>query len=119
MSQVRPFFISLLVLLAFCFACKRSQSNNAVPDNVLNEAKFRDVLTDVLIADAYIQELPIAQDSQKMVLNKSYAQIFDRHNVTRDAYFSTLTYYNMHPDQFNALLEPLKDSLSTLEAESH
>jgi hypothetical protein len=119
MNQVRPVFLSLLLLMAFCVACQRSQSNNDVPDNVLNEGKFRQVLIDVLIADAYIQELPMVQDSQKMLLNKTYAQIFDRHNVTKDEYLKTLSYYNTHPEDFNALLEPVKDSLSTLEAGSH
>lgn len=74
-------------------------------------------MVDIFLADAYVQEMPIPTDSQKMVLNKTYSAIFERHGVSREAYFKTVNYYNTRPEEFVRVLEPVKDTLSVLEAQ--
>jgi hypothetical protein len=117
MYSFRPLLFAILGFAAFCMACQPAQISDTPPDNLIRKDKFQAVLVDVFLADAHVQEMPLSQDSQKMELNKAYAQIFDHHKVTKKTYMETLAWYNMHPGEFFQVMEPVKDTLSALEAQ--
>ncbi len=80
------------------------------------EKKMRQVFTDALIAEGYVMEHTVQQDSQKSLATKYYNEIFERYHITKEAYYKSYDFYSEHPAIFEKMMGPILDSLSAMEA---
>ena len=80
------------------------------------EKKMRQVFTDALIAEGYVMEHTVQQDSQKTLATKYYNQIFARYHITKEEYYRSYDFYSEHPAIFEKLMGPILDSLTAMEA---
>jgi hypothetical protein len=104
------------ILAASIFGCGHSKFGTIIPPK-----KFVNVLTDIHLADgiavnnmAQVLDAPI--DSASL-----YQSVFDKYDVTRAMFDSTLVYYSQHPDDFqkiynkvNARLKRMEDQLDAV-----
>jgi len=104
-------FAGIALLMPACISSK-----DKIPSDIMPEKKMRQVFTDALIAEAYVMENTVQQDSQKRLANIYYNKIFDRYHITKDAYYRSYDYYSAHPEIFEKLMGPIIDSLTAMEA---
>lgn len=103
--------------MLFQTACNDTGTN--IPNDVLPEAKMREVLVDVLIAEANITDKGLTNVEMQPEIQKMYLQIFDKHQITKEQFFQSMEFYTSHPDILNRNFQPIIDSLSSLEARAN
>jgi len=99
-----PLFIILIILN---FACIR---NNKVPKDIIPQNKMRNIMWDLMRADAYVTDF-VMKDStrdKKAESAKLYEKIFDIHATTRETFKKSLTFYQSRPDLFKVISDSLR-----------
>jgi len=99
-----PLFIILIILN---FACIR---NNKVPKDIIPQNKMRNIMWDLMRADAYVTDF-VMKDStrdKKAESAKLYEKIFDIHATTRETFKKSLTFYQNRPDLFKVISDSLR-----------
>ncbi len=92
---------SVLFLVLFLTGCNG-------PD-ILGKKKMQDVLWDIVQAEAYTKKF-IQKDSTKnsAVENaKLQQQIFRKHNITKEDFYSSYEYYEQHPSEMQSILDSI------------
>lgn len=74
------------------------------------------LLSDVLIAEAHINLNHLPHDTAREKAAGYYRSIFQNHDVTAHQFYESLKYYTSVPGLLDEKLQPLIDSMSTLEA---
>jgi hypothetical protein len=100
----------LLIFFLFLFGCR---SDEKVPKGILNQDEMRNVMWDLMRADAYVSDI-IMRDSTRKQKDESvilYEKIFAIHSITQEKFKKSLAFYEAHPD----LMKPISDSLRTNE----
>lgn len=100
----------LLTFFLFLLGCKNAEK---VPNGILNQNEMRNVMWDLMRADAYVSDF-IKRDSTRNQKNESailYEKIFAIHSITQEKFKKSLSFYEAHPD----LMKPISDSLRTNE----
>jgi hypothetical protein len=99
-------------------ACGDNGSAN-IPNDVLPEEKMREVLVDVMIAEANITDKGLTNAEMQPEIQKMYLQVFDKHQVSKEEFFHSMEFYTSHPDILSRNFQPIIDSLSSLEARAN
>ena len=97
-------YLIIICTLFFLIACS---GNDKIPGDVLNPKKMTEVLTDVLTADAVVNEEK-NHDSTVNVNSLSpayYQQVFTLHKISREDFFRSYDYYLNHPGLLGAVLD--------------
>jgi len=99
-------FILIILISVSFFACKES-----IPSEIIKPKKMQEVLWDVLKAEALVQQMVKADSgkSQNIESNKLTAQVFMIHNITKEDFEKSYSYYIDHPD----IMRGIFDTLST------
>ncbi len=108
--------IALIVLgLAFIlFSCEEEEN---VPDYLLEEAKFIEVLTDLQKAESIVR-LGYNRYSDSIYLNDSvYSALFRSQKISRADFDSSMNYYLDRPEQLENIYKQVIESLSKESAE--
>ena len=86
--------------------------NIEIPKDILSQSKMQGVMWDLIRADEFVSTYIWKNDS---LINREeesvnlYKQIFQIHNITKDQFRNSLSFYRQHPK----LLKIIVDSLNT------
>ncbi len=100
------FFSALLFI-----SCSKKEEK--IPDNILSKNKMIQVLVDVHIAEATIQNKYLAlNDSTKNIAAGYYINAFDKNKITEQQFRESFLYYSHHLDLLNKIYEEVINELS-------
>lgn len=97
-------FFSLMIIGA-CAGKKKK------PSGVLSQDKMRAVVWDMMRADQYLMNYVFIKDTSDNKKEKSiqlYTQILSLHDISKDQFQKSLTYYRSQPE----LIQSIMDSIS-------
>lgn len=101
-------YIALIIIgLAAC---------NRRPDNVLSSSKMEKVLYDYHLAQAMISN--IHGDSVSLKGQHYIDAVFDKHNITKEDFDSSIIYYNRHADKLKKIYDHLDDKFAKANEET-
>jgi Domain of unknown function (DUF4296) len=105
-----------LLILYISILAAGCKSRTGIPGNILSPAKMQEVIWDMTRADLFLAD-NLKKDStldKKMESIKLYQQIFRIHQVSKEEFQQSLSFYKTHPVYF----KPVLDSLSTFSPRS-
>ena len=103
----RLVFILLIVLAYSC-----EEPVDPAPSNLIEEEVFIETLKDIHILDAAFRQKVIKEDYPNQKLPAYYDQVFLKHNVTREAFDSSFTYYSHHPEKMAAINKEIENRIT-------
>lgn len=77
--------------------------------DILGKKKMQDVLWDIVQAEVYTKKI-IQKDSTKNSAEenvKLQQQIFSKHNITKEDFYSSYQYYQQHPSEMQSILDSI------------
>lgn len=98
-----------LVLLAFSVLIFSCSAKDDVPKGILKRDKMQEVLWDIIRADVYTTAF-IKHDSAgtEVIENlKLQAKIFKLHQVTKEDFYKSYTYYSNNKDKISLVLDSM------------
>ncbi len=104
------FFISLF---SFC-SKKNNDEKKTVPQNsdIISTKEMVKVLEDVYLAEGAINRKEIITNNPKCFASLYYDYVFEKHNLTRDQFMISYTYYSSNADEMVKILEFIINDLS-------
>ena len=104
--RTKYWFLSFVIL----WSCG---NNTELPQNVLSKEEMVDILLEVYVAQAKIgQERSIKKDSAEILYSYYQNYILQNKNTDTTTFYSSLTYYFEHPEDFDKINEIVLDSLN-------
>ncbi len=105
MKQV-VLIIGMLLIVTAC------SDNRRIPSTIMKPEKFREVLTDVLLADALTLERSFKDTSVKITDENAayFLKVFQLHGVSKNEFMKSYNFYLQRPD----LLKIITDSVSSV-----
>jgi hypothetical protein len=103
--------VPVIFFISFFISCS---NKNKVPDEVLPASEMEKVMWDMFRADEFVTSFVWKNDSGINRLDTSlrlYEEIFRIHDITKEKFEKSLSFYRTHPD----LLKSIVDSLSLQE----
>tara|TARA_R110000868_G_scaffold310614_1_gene571754 strand:+ start:181 stop:549 length:369 start_codon:yes stop_codon:yes gene_type:complete len=106
-------YILLGLIFISVISCNTEEK---IPDYLLEEEKFVEVLTDFETAEAIVR-LGYNRTKDSLIYNDSvYAAVFRKHEITKAVFDSNFTYYSNKPQEFERIFEKVITNLSTKSA---
>jgi hypothetical protein len=104
----------ILQLLGFIIlaACANSDKK---PENVIEQQKMADILTEIHLLEAKVGQLYLAKDSTERLYRKLERELFAKYEVDSLTYIESLDYYSANPAEFLEVYEGVVDSLMVRE----
>jgi hypothetical protein len=99
----------IYILPIFLFSCGKKNSNT-VPENILSKEKMVQVLTDIHIAEAEMSLGAFPDSSSKEKI--SFQKIFEKEQITKEQYETSLSFYIDHPEMLNEIYQEVLNELS-------
>jgi len=106
----RIFSFGLIVFLLGC----ADQKPPPPPENALPERKFMEVMVDLHLVEAAINQKFVKLNDSTQASYKYYKHLFDKHEISRTDFDSTFNYYMRHPQLMNDIYTQVHDSLKAL-----
>ncbi len=97
----------IICFLIIITACK---SKDQVPSDIIPAPKIQAILWDLMRADQFIGTYLVIKDSSVDKTTESlkyYQRIFNLHEVTRDEFQKSFTFYRQHPAFFKAIMDSI------------
>jgi len=110
-NYINKYFIWFLLSIVL-LSCSGIKKKYLIPEN-----KMVPLLVDMHIADAIGLDYTLGQKQLRIDSTALYGWIFEKHEVTKMQFDSTMSYYAKHPDRLNKIYEKVISSLSKLESE--
>jgi len=103
--------INLLIL--FCFFVSCNTTENQLPDNIITKEIFITVLKEAHLAEAAFKlNKSKGVDASKKILANTYSEIYSTHNIDKERFAETLSYFANHPQELEQIYSKvLKDLL--------
>ncbi len=114
MKRVLTYFLLGLTTILL-YSCE-SEPQDQVPENLIDSATYQNVLLEMQLVEAHINEVRVNQVYIRDSVNHFYSEIFDRHDITMEDYNATTEYYAKHPTELKAIYDNILVELSTREA---
>lgn len=93
----RQLFALLITALTLVFSCK-SSSEERKPAGLISEEKMAEILTDIrLLEGVYAGDFQRV-DTSEYAIGAYYEQLFAKHQLVRDVFMESYTYYAEHPE---------------------
>lgn len=98
------------LIFIFCFISIGCGNNNDIPKEIMQPEKMIPVIWDLTRTETFwesrhFRDSTFTQDS----LYKLYARVFLLHKITKDQFYKSFTWYQMHPDLNKVLLDSLNN----------
>lgn len=95
------------ILTIFFSACVR---NNKIPKGIIAQNEMRELMWDLMRADAYISEFVMKDSSRNQKAESAilYEQIFTIHSTTAEIFKRSLAFYQNRPDLLKAITDSLR-----------
>lgn len=108
-------FLILLAGLLFQFCTSPVDPR---PADVIPEKKMTDILLDIHIAEARIENMGLPYDTSAVYYQQQQEEIFKKHQVSADKFFKSYDYYVDNISVLDKIYEKVVDSLSVKEMEA-
>ena len=103
-------------LLILCYvvllACGKEER---VPEDVLPKEKMVSFLIDIYVAEGKVQNLRVSRDSAIALFEVYEEKLFEEHDIDKDTYVKSMSYYYDHPQKLELIYETVLDSLNLKE----
>lgn len=99
-----------LVTVIFVLLLSISCSNrNKVPKGILQPPKMREVLWDMISAGEFLNAYVLMKDSVNRLAesSKKYGQVLQFHQITKEEFEKSYSYYQQHPELMKVILDSL------------
>ena len=94
--------INLLIL--FCLFISCNTTNKQLPDNIISKEIFITVLKEAHLAEAAFElNKSKGVEAAKKTLANTYSEIYSTHNINKDRFEKTLSYYANHPEELEQI----------------
>lgn len=94
----------LIFSILFFYSCKES-----IPSGIIKSKEMQEILWDVFRADALSHEI-VSRDSSKSLADENVkltGKVFLIHNITREQFEKSYSYYTHHPDIMRTMFDSL------------
>ena len=99
-------------LIIFCFflfitGCK---NKNKVPGGIIQQKKMQSILWDMMRADQFLGDFVLKKDStlnKKIESIKLYGKVFAIHQISKEQFMKSFSFYKSHPALFKAIMDSL------------
>ncbi|MFY0643156.1 MAG: DUF4296 domain-containing protein [Bacteroidia bacterium] len=102
------YFIAIIVLSFF--ACE--DKNYQKPDGLIPEDTMVEIMKDLQILEAVHKDVSLFGVDRKAMSDTSYVIVFNKYGVKASEFDSTYSYYSKHPEDFEALMLKVEESLN-------
>ena len=102
-------------LLILCFGC---ESSDKLPQFVVSKDEMIEIITDAQIAESYIKLKFAVRNDSVQLTDSIYNAIYRKHNLIKEAYDSSFSYYVNRPEILQEIYEAAIINLSTLDAKN-
>jgi len=102
--------LSIIYLLLVFSACGNSEK-----DEVLDQNKMVDILIDLHLAEATVENIGLNTDSAASLYKYLEKQVYDSHEISDSLYLRSINYYMENPKQLDRIYSIVVDSLSVRE----
>ncbi len=103
-----------VIALSVMISCAKSDEEENIPANILNEEKFTKLIVDFALAESVsninVKSLP----ADKMDSLYNFDPLVDN-NVSKSQYDSTITFYSKHPELYKKVYENVLAELSKMQ----
>ena len=103
------FIICCLIIITGC------KNKNRIPSGILPQKKMQAVIWDIMRADQFLTDFVFIKDTihdKRTERTRLYSQIFAIHQISKEQYAESFSFYKSHP----ALFKTIMDSLSQIQA---
>jgi len=106
--------VQTLLRTSFCLICfvYLTGCENERPEGVLSEGQMSQILLDVYLGEGKVSGLNVKRDSSLALYEVYEKKIFEKHQVDREQYKKSLSYYYDHPEILEKIYESVLDSLN-------
>ena len=101
----------LLLLFASC------ENRYPKPKGMLSEDKMVDILVDVHLTEAILLNESSYGANADSLTPYFNARLFHKHQVSRETFERSLSYYTHHPEEMNSMYEKVFNRISPLQGE--
>lgn len=114
MKSKTVYFLITLILTSILISCGKQDA----PENLIEEAKMVDILTEVQLAESEVSRLSLqSYDSAVVAFEYLKAEILEKYNVDSLAYINSYEYYGQHPREFSLIFQDVEAKLKEMESE--
>lgn len=97
-----------MLVLAILSACNDKVTR---PATVLQPEVFTKVLTDIHLAEAEAMSKDLKNDTVRATLHAQYRTIWQQHNIDSSDFFTSMDWYQQHPEELHAMYERIHENL--------
>lgn len=101
----------LLPLLFVLSACSTAE---APPDDLLDRAKFKQVLLGAQLVEARLNQEMVIEHRTDNPVEVYYTELFNKEGITREQFERTYRFYTEHPVEMKVIYEELIVELDSL-----
>ena len=101
-------WVLVIFITAFYVACK---NDNNVPGGILPPKQMQAVLWDLMRADQFVIRYILPKDStfiKSLESIKLYQQVFNLHEISKEKFEKSFSYYQRHPDLLKVIMDSLQ-----------
>jgi hypothetical protein len=102
----------IIVILSVLFAC----STDKTPDYVIPQDKMIDIIADIHLVDGMMTVHTIRREILRQKSNNLYDEVFTRYGYTRTDFDTSIYYYSLNINQYDAMYKEVLNKLSEKEA---
>jgi len=108
-------------LFMFFLSCSpaKDYGDNSVPPEIIQPDSMVIILTEVHIAEAILREVKADSKNKEKKAEVYFAEIFEKHKVTRDQYEKSIEFYQQHLEIYKEIYEEVITLLSQKQTENN
>jgi len=116
--MIRLLLFSLLpILLLFSCAPKEEFSDKDVPVSIIQPDSMVELIVDMQLTEAVLREYRMIGKYDDSIAAISFEQVFIKHNITREKYEESITFYKKNLETYESIYEEVITRLSLLQSE--
>ena len=105
--------------MALGLASCSSQNEELVPTKVMDQQRFIEVYTEVMLIEAAFKQKMYKTEDPKIWITKQYAGLFQRENISSEVYDASFDWYSSHPEVLLDIYSEVIENLGKLEAKQN
>lgn len=107
MKIFKIFLVSLIL-----WSCGK---DNDIPEGITPKEQLVPLMLDIYLAEVKLSNLKIVRDTAVSIFEIYEGYLFEKHNIEKEKYMNSMSYYYDHTEQLELIYEALLDSLSVRE----
>lgn len=111
------FFFFLSIIVIYGCAPKHEIDKKKVPAELIQPREMIGILTDIQLTEATLKELRRSGENPDDFYKDYYEKIFKKHNVTKEEYDKSMTFYEDNLDLLQEIYEEVITNLSKIQSE--